>query len=214
MNDDSLRSLWHVVRLAAEGSDWKRDAGESLAAWAERTLAKRHSEAVQRDAEHYQMSSTEREVMRKALRASAIGEKVPEGLIAALRSQKQCDIDGTECQVSRQAVDEAIDILERLAAAPTDKPDEAQTPRTDKFIAGVREMHRANNMSDFDHYFYMTGELAWCARQLEQALATERGFVSECQKALAVLRVEVESLHRFKNSVDEALNSGDGSYKP
>lgn len=51
--DDSPRSLWHVVRLAAEVSDWKRDEGESLAEWAERTLAKRPTEADQRDAARY-----------------------------------------------------------------------------------------------------------------------------------------------------------------
>jgi hypothetical protein len=32
------QSLYIVVRLAAEGSDWKRDQGETLSAWAERTL--------------------------------------------------------------------------------------------------------------------------------------------------------------------------------
>lgn len=37
------------------------------------------------------------------------------GLLDALKDQKQCDPDGIECQVSRQAVDEAIAILERVA---------------------------------------------------------------------------------------------------
>lgn len=49
MNPSALEDLWTVVRLAAEGSDWKRDSGESLTAWAQRTL-KRRSEADQRDA--------------------------------------------------------------------------------------------------------------------------------------------------------------------
>lgn len=43
---------------------------------------------------------------------------VPDGLIAALRNQRQIDEDGTECGVSRQAVDEAADILEKLYTAP------------------------------------------------------------------------------------------------
>jgi hypothetical protein len=37
----SLRVL-AVVRLAAEGSDWKRDSGESLASWVQRRLARSH----------------------------------------------------------------------------------------------------------------------------------------------------------------------------
>lgn len=48
--------------------------------------------------------------------------KVPDGLIDALRHQRQVDEDGTECGVNRQAVDVAIEILESLAAAP--KPGE------------------------------------------------------------------------------------------
>jgi len=31
---------------------------------------------------------------------------------------------------------------------------------------------------------------------------------------VATLKQTVESLQRFKQSVDEALNSGDGSYRP
>jgi hypothetical protein len=46
---DAERSVWHVARIAAEGSDWKRDEGESIAEWLERTLAKRPGEAVQPD---------------------------------------------------------------------------------------------------------------------------------------------------------------------
>ena len=39
-----------------------------------------------------------------------------DGLIAALECQKQCDTDGQECQVSRQAVDEAIGVLKAIRA--------------------------------------------------------------------------------------------------
>lgn len=38
MNPSALEDLWTVVRLAAEGSDWKRDQGETLSAWAQRKL--------------------------------------------------------------------------------------------------------------------------------------------------------------------------------
>ena len=40
--------------------------------------------------------------------------KVPDGLIEALRRQRQVDEDGSECGVSRQAVEEAISILQSL----------------------------------------------------------------------------------------------------
>lgn len=45
---------------------------------------------------------------------------VPDGLIAALRNQRQIDRDGSEVAVSRQAVDEAADLLDRYATPPTD----------------------------------------------------------------------------------------------
>jgi hypothetical protein len=48
---------------------------------------------------------------------------VPPGLVDALRHQRQCDEDGTDCIVSRQAVCVAADILAALThpkAAPCD----------------------------------------------------------------------------------------------
>lgn len=48
---------------------------------------------------------------------SALAE-VPKGLIAALRWQRQIDADGMEVGVSREAVDTAADILEKLSALP------------------------------------------------------------------------------------------------
>jgi hypothetical protein len=56
---------------------------------------------------------------RKAIGGAAVPPaaqriQVPKGLVAALQSQKQCDPDGVECQVSRQAVDEAIAILQQV----------------------------------------------------------------------------------------------------
>ena len=38
---ESLQRLWMDVRLRAEGSDWKRDQGETLYEWVWRTLGKR-----------------------------------------------------------------------------------------------------------------------------------------------------------------------------
>lgn len=42
---------------------------------------------------------------------------VPDGLIAALRNQRQIDKDGSEVAVSRQAVDEAADLLDKYGAS-------------------------------------------------------------------------------------------------
>lgn len=35
---DHQADLWSAVRLLAEGSDWKRDEGETLQAWAIRMI--------------------------------------------------------------------------------------------------------------------------------------------------------------------------------
>ena len=45
-------------------------------------------------------------------------------LVAALRHQEQCDEDGTMCQVSRQAVDEAAAIIEVIAQLAAQKEGE------------------------------------------------------------------------------------------
>ena len=45
---------------------------------------------------------------------------VPDGLIDALRHQRQIDMEGTEVAVSRQACDEAADILSALTIQPAD----------------------------------------------------------------------------------------------
>lgn len=48
--------LWAMVRLAAEGSDWKRDGGESLVEWALRTLTRAGSKTPKQvKAEHHEM---------------------------------------------------------------------------------------------------------------------------------------------------------------
>lgn len=44
-------------------------------------------------------------------REQAAPAQLPDGLIKALRRQEQCDEDGADCIVSRQAVCEAIDLL-------------------------------------------------------------------------------------------------------
>ena len=52
----------------------------------------------------------------KAAQAQASNDYT--GLAKALRAQRQIDEDGTEVGVSRQACDEAADVIESLAAAP------------------------------------------------------------------------------------------------
>lgn len=49
MNPSALEDLWTAVRLAAEGSDWKRDQGETLTAWAQRTLRAQRAEEGRSD---------------------------------------------------------------------------------------------------------------------------------------------------------------------
>lgn len=49
MNPSALEDLWTAVRLAAEGSDWKRDQGETLTAWAQRTLRAQRAEELPQD---------------------------------------------------------------------------------------------------------------------------------------------------------------------
>jgi hypothetical protein len=45
---EAQADLWVAVRLMAEGSDWKRDQGETLTAWAQRTLSKARSASAPR----------------------------------------------------------------------------------------------------------------------------------------------------------------------
>ena len=60
-----------------------------------------------------------------ALSTQADKARVPDGLIDALRCQRQVDEEGIECGVSRQAVGEAIEILESLTT-PQSQVDEGR----------------------------------------------------------------------------------------
>lgn len=51
---------------------------------------------------------------RAALTAAGVKPRVKPGVIEALRSYGQADMDGIMCIVSRQAVEEAIDALSAL----------------------------------------------------------------------------------------------------
>ena len=52
--------------------------------------------------------------------AVTVKPMLPDGLIDALRHQRQIDMEGTEVAVSRQACDEAADILSALTIHPAD----------------------------------------------------------------------------------------------
>lgn len=63
----------------------------------------------------YDAALSEGEELREAV-------ALPEGLLDALRRQRQIDMDGDEVGVSRQAVDEAVEYLERAYAAHSTQP--------------------------------------------------------------------------------------------
>ena len=66
-------------------------------------------------------------------------------LIAALRNQRQIDRDGTEVAVSRQAVDEAADLLDKLTSSSADG--QAQQD-ADKVDANIRNRTSGNAQID------------------------------------------------------------------
>jgi len=51
-----------------------------------------------------------------------------------------------------------------------------------------------------------------CARPRARQLAVQT--LSRLRADLEALQAEIEALQKFKASVDEALNSGDGAYRP
>lgn len=63
------------------------------------------------------------------------------GLLDALRRQKQCDEDGVMCEVSRQAVDEAIALIESFAAHHAQPSAESARPQA----SGARDMFARDN---------------------------------------------------------------------
>ncbi|GAB2913992.1 hypothetical protein [Paralcaligenes ginsengisoli] len=76
---------------------------------------------------------------------TAQGPSVPEGLIAALRNQRRIDKDGSEVAVSRQAVDKAADLLDKLATLSAD----GQT-RQDLQTSDQANIQHAENCKDDD----------------------------------------------------------------
>jgi hypothetical protein len=56
----------------------------------------------------------------------------------------------------------------------------------------------------------LKAELVLCNEQL----AAHIDFVKQYQGEVADLKAKLDGLRQFKSSVDEALNSGDGAYRP
>ena len=85
----------------------------------------------------------------------------------------------------------------------------SETPRTEAFIDSCGDYEKWVNYRDRLHEF---------ARNLERELiACNAEWNERYQRMLATekeLRAEIRSLRGFKASVDEALNMGDGSYRP
>lgn len=85
MNPSALEDLWTVVRLAAEGSDWKRDQGETLSAWAQRRLLRPEARVTLAQAfdagvyagHHYDGFSDIQRMKRQFL--AEAGEELPQG---------------------------------------------------------------------------------------------------------------------------------------
>lgn len=69
-----------------------------------------------------------------------------------------------------------------------------KTPRTDAFIDRVSANHKARNVNDFDHYFNMTGKLAFHSRQLETELSQAKAELADARdRALEEAAGKVES---------------------
>jgi hypothetical protein len=176
---------------------------------------------------------------RKAIGGAAVPPaaqriQVPKGLVAALQSQKQCDPDGVECQVSRQAVDEAIAILQQVerggrwcsisfphqphdtcdgTAAPQsetpaerckEKHSEGATPRTATALRQLVIDHGRGEYADNEIICGMED----FARQLELELAeqTEAADASakECDRLQAALTAQSASAPEKQEGIERA----------
>ena len=63
---------------------------------------------------------------------------VPDGLTAVLRGGRQCDEDGTEIIMSRQACVEAADLLESISTQQERKPEQCEwKPEDPDFMPGT-----------------------------------------------------------------------------
>ncbi len=114
---------------------------------------------------------------------------VPRGLVEALQHQTQCDPDGTNCIVSREAVDEAIGILQAVPQMQKD---------VDMFRSAERQWEMAmmdaigedGPKSVADAIHKMQGELDKSRDDYEQAMHRVSQLESQCEKAETALLVE------------------------
>lgn len=111
--------------------DWHRGCQQAANADARTRAAECHKELA--DAIDAHLSRTAEPV-------------VPVGLVDALRRQRQIDKDGTECGVSRQAVDEAATILESLTHPPEPARDAKRLDAIDKWTAARRRVEFARSL--------------------------------------------------------------------
>lgn len=93
-------------------ADWRDCERMLIAATEDETITPEVANVMYQAATYLRQAADE--AVQPAQAAQPVG--VPDGLIGALRYQRQIDEDGQEVGVSRQAVDEAIEILESLTA--------------------------------------------------------------------------------------------------
>lgn len=116
MSSSSHKAKWHYSPIdgAIYSSDFEHDAGLTLTG----DFADDEQKAIYAE-KLCALLNAQSGPNRSALLAGV--SDLP-GLIGALESQKQCDPDGVECQVSRQAVDEALSVLRALSVATSESP--------------------------------------------------------------------------------------------
>lgn len=116
------------------------------------------------------------------------------GLIGALKSQRQIDMEGDEVGVSRQAVDEVVQFLERYAAAPEVK---------DEPVAFAR-MYDGEVMVDGVSVFADTAQRELDRLNAEYPDDADRREIVplyRCPPEVEALKAEIE---RLRNLLNEA----------
>jgi hypothetical protein len=102
---------------------------------------------------------------------------VPVGLVDALRRQRQIDEDGTECGVSRQAVDEAATILESL----THPSEDGRDGKVSELVAAARAYFKGYCVDEADDSFECGaryGVDTGCTREQHEAAARLRNALA------------------------------------
>ena len=84
-----------------------------------------------------------------------------------------------------------------------------------QFIAKIKEYRdeRELTFNDLDIYFLEIKDRKASPRSLPNIVRHEP-IVVVCENDIKAMQEELKSLRSFKAGVDEALNSGNGTYKP